>query len=191
MHPRLLSAPPPLPHWSPGLLPTHPPLHPWPWALCPPNSIPGGRPPRRLPLWVATPNPPRRLPLRVATPTPPHCLPLWVATPTPPDRPGSAPEHPIPALLRALAAGREGSLGCQMAPPQGCGWCLTAFLLEKYGVKNCVGLTRQPPGPGLAAVCPSGPTGGRGRALPRRQAVCLACQIPCEDTPPAPGSACS
>lgn len=166
-----------LPHCSAaGLLPAHPPFTHWPRALplapgadtlgmihvqdtdaqrpaglCLPCSSPGGwgrdgqlgRPLCRCLSWKSRPHP-------VGAP----CRAL------------QAPNLPPPMLLWALAAGGEGSLCCQkarepgnqMAPPQGCGWCLTAFLLEKYGVKNCVGLIRQPPGPGLAAVCPSGPT---------------------------------
>lgn len=78
-----------------------------------------------------------------------------------PAYPTAAMSHPSPpsALGAQLLVGREPE--CSGArrpdgPPEGCGWCVTAFLLEKYGLKNCVGLIRQPAGPGLAAICPSG-----------------------------------
>lgn len=78
-----------------------------------------------------------------------------------PAYPTAAMSRPSPpsALGAQLLVGREPE--CSGArrpdgPPEGCGWCVTAFLLEKYGLKNCVGLIRQPAGPGLAAICPSG-----------------------------------
>ena len=55
---------------------------------------------------------------------------------------------PSPALGTRLLAGKAAVLpgGFGAWWPDGCGWSLTAFLLEKYGVKNCVGLIRQPAG---------------------------------------------
>lgn len=49
-------------------------------------------------------------------------------------------------------------------PPQGCGWRLTAFLLEKYGVKT-VWAHYAACWVGQAVVCPRGRPGGRHSSL--------------------------
>lgn len=88
-------------------------------------------------------------------PMPGYCCPPPLSLkPSSPHNPPNVlphPHPPSPALLWALACwrGKQPVLpeGSGAGQPDGCGWCLTAFLLEKYGVKNCVGLIRQPAGP--------------------------------------------
>ena len=83
---------------------------------------------------------------------------------------------PSPALGTRLLAGKAAVLpgGSRARQPDGCGWSLTAFLLEKYGVKNCVGLIRQPAG---LASCrlPERPSEVAGWSAPSSlwRAVCL------------------
>ena len=83
---------------------------------------------------------------------------------------------PSPALGTRLLAGKAAVLpgGSRARQPDGCGWSLTAFLLEKYGVKNCVGLIRQPAG---LASCrlPERPSEVAGWPAPSSlwRAVCL------------------
>lgn len=86
-------------------------------------------------------------------------------SPPPPSRCArSAPPPQRPPALRSpswpLAA--DGRLRCcQKAPSQVCGLCLTAFSLEKCGVKSGMGLHRQLPGGGGLAPPAAGGHHGR------------------------------
>lgn len=66
--------------------------------------------------------------------------------PTSSPGPSQDSRAPPPARLHSsMAAGSVGSatsgsgVGRQMAPPQDCGWCLTAFFIGKIWMKNCKG----------------------------------------------------